>query len=240
MANRSGQKTYTYLFYWIEQDKAYYGYRGANKVSPENDLWTVYKGSSKVVDAFVLEYGEPDIVMIDSTFDSVVEAKEFEREMIAQFSMDTSDHWLNLSPSHKNFFHGKSHTAETRKKMSETRKGKAPNNKGQRGVVKQTPESIAKRAAANKGKKRTGQAKANMQAVMEKINNAPEFKSMRSERAKKAWETKRANGYEGTNKGRVFSAEARAAMSAGQKKRQSKKLNTDDTQSMVGSIENHN
>lgn len=220
MANRFGQQTYTYLFYWKDADKAYYGYRGRNKVAPADDLWTVYQGSSKVVDKFVLEHGEPDIVMVDQLFETVAEAKEFEREMIAQFSMDTSEHWLNLSPSHKNFFHGQKHSEETRKKMSEAKKGKAPPNKGRRGVYKQSEETIAKKIASNTGKKRSLEALANLKAGKEKEKLKPGYKAERSERARKAWETKRANGYEGPNKGRVFSAEARANMSAGQKKRQ--------------------
>lgn len=54
-------------------------------------------------------------------------------------------------------------------------------------------------------------------ATMQRKMDDPEYRKLKSEAAKKAWETKRANGYEGSNKGRKFSDEARANMSKGHK-----------------------
>jgi hypothetical protein len=140
--------SYTYHISWTEQNKHYYGVRMANQCQPEDDLWTEYHTSSNIVKSFREEYGEPDIIRIDETFDTREEAAEYEHTFLTENDCVYSDEWLNgcnfpyfvdqrgkthseetrrkISEANKgenNHFYGKTHTEETRRKMSEANKG---------------------------------------------------------------------------------------------------------------------
>lgn len=101
--NKFGQRTYTYLIGWTSRDTWYYGYRGANKVSPEEDLWIKYFTSSDKVKAFRTLYGEPDVVKIDATFNDRFEAREHEERYLTEVDAVAKDNWLNQANGGKSF-----------------------------------------------------------------------------------------------------------------------------------------
>jgi len=59
---------YTYLIGWKTQNKWYYGVRFAKGCHP-NDLWNLYKTSSKHVKKMIEENGNPDIIQIRKIFE---------------------------------------------------------------------------------------------------------------------------------------------------------------------------
>lgn len=139
-------KPYTYLLHWSEQDISYYGFRCGNKVPPEADLWKFYFTSSQYVKRFRKEHGEPDIILVDMVFDDKTEAKEYETKYLKSVGVPGNPKWLNRSDGSKNFFHGNTHSEESKKKMSDARKGRKDGPKST-----ETKQKISK---ALTGKKR--------------------------------------------------------------------------------------
>lgn len=127
--NKYGKKTYTYLLHWIETDMSYYGYRGENKVEPENDLLIEYPTSSQYVKNYVKKYGEPDIVMIDQRFESIEEAKAAETKYFEMFNIPSIG-WLNMSNGISPFWgsgiklRGRTLSDEHKRKISESSKNR--------------------------------------------------------------------------------------------------------------------
>lgn len=60
---------FTYLIGWSAADKWYIGSRWAKGCAP-SDLWSSYFTSSKYVERFRKEHGEPDVIEIGQVFDS--------------------------------------------------------------------------------------------------------------------------------------------------------------------------
>ena len=115
---------YTYHIGWTEQNKHYYGVRMANECPPEDDLWTEYHTSSNIVNTFREEYGEPDVVKVDKTFDTREEAVEYETQFLTENDCVYSDEWLNAAAWPLIDNRGKTHSKETKRKISEANKGK--------------------------------------------------------------------------------------------------------------------
>jgi hypothetical protein len=120
-------KPYTYLIGWTKYDIWYYGVRFAKNCCPD-ELWVTYFTSSKYVKAFRKERGEPDIIQIRKIFDDAKSAYLWETKVLKRLKVTNSDRWLNRSDNHsirtdvsseerKKWF-----TAETSKKMSDSRK----------------------------------------------------------------------------------------------------------------------
>jgi hypothetical protein len=139
---------YTYIIK-CPNGKSYYGYRSANKVSPEDDLWKVYFTSSKRIKELREQYDDADFVAsVDKTFKTAEEAHEYETKFLTENDCIHSDDWLNEScfPVFAPNI-GMKHTDETKKKMSEAKKGTPPWNKG-----KKCPDETKKKISeANKG-----------------------------------------------------------------------------------------
>jgi hypothetical protein len=123
---------YTYLIGWSKLNKYYYGVRYSHKANPK-DLWVIYFTSSKFVKQFVSVYGDPDIIQIRKTFISRDAAIAWEARAINKLKADLREDFLNRnnplngfmpnnSKEHNPFF-GKTHTIESRQKMSKARKG---------------------------------------------------------------------------------------------------------------------
>jgi len=87
---------YTYLVGWKEHNKYYYGVRYAKDCSPE-DLWNGYYTSSKYVKEFRQQNGEPDIVEVRQTFNSVDKAREWECKVLTKLDVTQKEEWLNQS-----------------------------------------------------------------------------------------------------------------------------------------------
>ena len=122
--------SYTYHISWTNHNKHYYGVRMANQCQPEDDLWTEYHTSSNIVKSFREEYGEPDIIRVDRKFVTREEAAEYEHTFLTENDCVYSDEWLNAANfplfdnrGENNPMYGKTLSEETRRKLSETRKG---------------------------------------------------------------------------------------------------------------------
>lgn len=87
-------KPYTYLIGWSKLDRYYYGARYAQGCDP-SDLLVKYPTSSPVVHQFLAEHGQPDIVEIRRTFDTVDATREWEHRVLRRMRVVVSDRWLN-------------------------------------------------------------------------------------------------------------------------------------------------
>jgi len=123
-------QSYTYQISWTKQDQHYYGVRVANQCQPEKDLWTEYHTSSNIVKSFREEYGEPDIIRIDKTFDTREAASEYEIQFLTENDCVFSPEWLNMAAwpmidgrGENNGMYGKTHSEESKRNISEALKG---------------------------------------------------------------------------------------------------------------------
>lgn len=85
---------YTYLIGWKQHDRWYYGVRFAQNCHP-SDLWTKYFTSSKHVQAFREEAGEPDIIEVRQTFNDSLQAREWEHKVLRRLKVIQDERWLN-------------------------------------------------------------------------------------------------------------------------------------------------
>src|SRR5574343_51513 len=86
---------YTYLIGWSELDKWYYGRRTAINCHP-SEFWITYKTSSKIVKKFVKAHGDPDIIQIRKTFDTIEKCKYHESKVLRCMKVSKSVRWLNI------------------------------------------------------------------------------------------------------------------------------------------------
>jgi len=87
-------KPYTYLIGWSQLDKWYYGVRYAKGCDPQ-DLWKSYFTSSKHVERYRNEHGDPDVVQTRKTFDTAKEAIQWEHKVLERLNAAHSNIWLN-------------------------------------------------------------------------------------------------------------------------------------------------
>ena len=160
--------SYTYHISWTEQNKHYYGVRVANQCSPEKDLWTEYHTSSKIVKSFREEYGEPDIIRIDKTFDTRESATEYEIQFLTENECVMSSKWLNMAAWPLIDNRGKPLSEEHKRKLSESKKGKPRSEESKRKISEalkgennfwygktRSEETKRKQSEAMKGKTRS-------------------------------------------------------------------------------------
>jgi hypothetical protein len=87
---------YTYLIGWSTQNKWYYGCQYHGKSDPK-DLWSHYFTSSEAVKSFREEHGEPDQILVCETFDTALEAKQWEEEVLLAIPKEHRKlYWLNI------------------------------------------------------------------------------------------------------------------------------------------------
>lgn len=111
---------FTYLIGWSRSDKWYYGVRYAKGCAP-SDLWRTYFTSSRHVEKTRSLLGEPDVVEVRRVFDDPMKAREWEDKVLRRLAVPCSEKWLNRHHGGK-YFGSQPKTAETRRKMSESRK----------------------------------------------------------------------------------------------------------------------
>lgn len=204
---------FTYLIGWRELDRWYYGYSS----KPESDLWTRYFTSSRGVDQFRVEHGEPDVVRVHKRFETKELANDFETRFLQRVGAVKSARWLNRHDRER-FIGPSVYTAESRRKMSEAKRGKDPWNKGLIGVQIRSPELAEMVAQKNRGKKRTPEQILNLKAGQARKKLDPTYKEMRSALAKKAWATKKSDpNFVGSNRGRKMSEEQKLKISKSRK-----------------------
>jgi len=154
---------YTYLIK-CPNGKSYYGYRAANKTSPEDDLWQHYFTSSKVIQELREQYSDDEfIATVDKTFATAEEAFEYETKFLTENDCVKSDDWLNRQcfPMFNDNKGRKmpERSEEHRRKLSEAHKGKKLSEEHKRKVSEAqkgrefSEETRRKISEANKGKK---------------------------------------------------------------------------------------
>lgn len=123
-------KGYTYLIGWTEHQKFYYGVRYAEGCDP-SELWVSYFTSSKAVSKFVEEFGNPDIIETRQIFSSKDKAIEWECKVLRRMKVIHRDDFLNRTdnrafrhtPGNFHPWFGRSHTKETKRKISSSLSG---------------------------------------------------------------------------------------------------------------------
>ena len=153
-------KSYTYIIKHKPSGRAYYGYRGANKVEPYEDLWHKYFTSSPKVKELIAEDGPDSFdIQIRRTFIDMDEAIKWETTVLRRLKVLEKDIWINANiagyipstPQQRKkiseYHMGKPKTEEHKRKISQAQKGR-PKPKG----IYNTPEHRAKMSAQVSGK----------------------------------------------------------------------------------------
>jgi len=86
-------KPYTYYLFWPEHNVGYIGVRTANKVAAQDDLWNVYKTSSKIVHTFASKNGDPSIKLFWE-HNTIREAKQHEKKLFNRLGADVRTQWV--------------------------------------------------------------------------------------------------------------------------------------------------
>ena len=112
---------YTYLIGWKEHNKFYYGSKYGKDANPST-FWKNYFTSSKYVDEFRINHGEPDIIKIRKTFSNIEDTTAWEYKFLQKVHAQSNDKFLNRNQSPSlPIFHGDENHAkrpDVRKKMS--------------------------------------------------------------------------------------------------------------------------
>lgn len=85
---------YTYLIGWTSLNKFYYGSRYATDCHPD-DLFVRYFTSSKQVKRILKENGNPDVIIVRRTFESVEQARHWEHKVLRRLNVINNDKWIN-------------------------------------------------------------------------------------------------------------------------------------------------
>lgn len=139
---------YTYFIGWTKLNLFYYGSRYAKGCHP-SDFWEKYFTSSKRVAATRLEHGEPDLIQIRQVFDDVRSAMLWEKVVLRRMNAKRRKDFLNETMGNMPTMSGKTHTDETKAKMSAWQKG-----------VPKPAEATAKMRKSLTGRKLTDEARA--------------------------------------------------------------------------------
>ena len=152
-------RAYTYLIKHKPTGQVYYGFRSANTVAPEEDLWKRYFTSSKKIQQLVEETGADSFtVEVRRTFDTQEQATQWETKVLRRMRVLESDQWLNqniagyIIPTEESkqkiseFHKDKPKSAEHKQKLSASQKGKPKQSK-----VYQTEEYRKKMSELKKG-----------------------------------------------------------------------------------------
>lgn len=144
---------FTYFIRWSKLKMNYYGAKYAQGCHPD-DLWTSYKTSSKPVKEFLKKHGDPDIIIVDKTFDTAKEAKDYESRFLASFDAAKNPNWLNRTNDNVNFYSTGPFSEEHRSKLkgpkSEEHRANMKKSWNLRGPV--SDETRAKMSVAKLGK----------------------------------------------------------------------------------------
>lgn len=139
---------YTYFIGWPSLNTFYYGVRYSRTCDP-SDLWVTYFTSSKEVHAFRALHGDPPLREVRYTFRTKEAAREWEHKVLRRMKAPLRENFLNLTTAKAPSMLGKSHSEETRRKMSAWQKGQ-----------KKPIEAVEKMRASLTGKKMSDEARA--------------------------------------------------------------------------------
>ena len=167
-------KPYTYLIKHRPSGKVYYGFRAANKINPDQDLWKQYFTSSLKVQQLIEETGTDSFdVEIRRIFESKEQAVSWETRVLRRCKVLTDDRWIN-----QNVAGYIVPTDESRKKISDYHKDKPKSD-----------EHKQKIRESQKGSKRPWSAK-NLPTDTKGENNGMFGKHHSDESKKKNWREK--------------------------------------------------
>jgi hypothetical protein len=167
-------KPYTYLIKHRPSGKVYYGFRAANKVEPEQDLWQHYFTSSPKVQQLIEETGRESFdIEIRRVFENKEQAVAWETRVLRRCRVLDDDRWINqnvagyIVPTEESrkkisdFHKGKAKSEEHKKNLSESQKGKPKVNSKNQTLEYRALMSQLKSGANNPmfGKKQTEEAK---------------------------------------------------------------------------------
>lgn len=116
---------FTYRLSWTEFGMHYYGSKFSKGCHPD-DLWKTYFTSSKYVKEFIKTYGNPDIIKVTRTFDTIAECTSWESKFLTKFKANKNPNFINRSlgfGDHHNYKDGFS-KQETQDKVDKTLKTK--------------------------------------------------------------------------------------------------------------------
>jgi len=116
-------KPYTYALGWSKVNMWYYGVRYAQKCYV-GDIWVAYFTSSTLVEEFVKNNGNPDIIKICKIFENVDDAKAHEHKFLCRVKAKTNSKFINghNSPAFTPFQTNPMHNPKTLEKMRRTKK----------------------------------------------------------------------------------------------------------------------
>lgn len=117
---------YIYLIGWPHLDMYYIGceYGEKTKIAHPTNLWNTYYTSSKHVKKFVEENGDLNIIQVRKTFQTAVDTVKYESRILRRLNAKNHPKFLNQHNGDGKFGKIGFHSEETRRKMSETRRGK--------------------------------------------------------------------------------------------------------------------
>lgn len=154
---------YTYLIGWSKLDKWYYGRRTAKKCHP-SDFWVKYFTSSRHVKTFRELHGEPDVILIRKTFDTIEKCSSWESRVLTRLDAAKSEQWLNKSNADCKFCTaGKKLSADHIKKSADARRGR-----------KHSEEHRMKISQGNMGRKFTEETRAKISAAHQGMKSSKE------------------------------------------------------------------
>lgn len=162
-------RPYTYIIGWTKHNTYYYGVRFADYSKKDtanpSELWVSYFTSSKYVQRFREQYGEPDLIKVRKIFSDKDSARTWEHKVLRRMKATSREDFLNKSnaiaiPSQKgipkpvghgekigNFHRGRKRSEETRKKISEVAKKRIQSEESNR----KRSETLKGRTSWNKG-----------------------------------------------------------------------------------------
>jgi len=189
-------KPYTYLIKHRPTGKVYYGFRAANKVDPQQDLWQHYFTSSPGVQQLIEETGPDSFdIEIRGVFETKEQSVAWETRVLRRCKVLHDDRWIN-----QNVAGYIVPTEESRKKISEFHKDK-PKSKAHK---KNLSESQKGKPKVN-SKNQTPEYRALMSKLKSGPNNPMYGKGCTEERARKISEANK--GRKAANKGIPMSEE---------------------------------
>jgi hypothetical protein len=197
-------KPYTYLIKHRPTGKVYYGFRGANKVEPHEDLWKNYFTSSKKILNLIKETGADSFdYEIRKIFDTKEQAILWETRVLRKCNVLHDDRWLNANIAGYIL-----PTDEVRKKMSMTRRGKVTSE-----LTKQKLSEVQKGKPKKSKVYQSSEYKALMSTLKSGAGNGRYGKEVSEETRRRISEAKKGKQV-AHNKGKPMSEEQKAKIRA--------------------------
>ena len=152
-------KPYTYLIKHRPTGQVYYGVRSANKVNPQEDLWSKYYTSSPKVQKLIEETGKESFdVEVRKVFETKEQAVAWETKVLRRCKVLHDARWINQNVAGYII-----PTEESNKKISDFHKDKPKSDehklnlsKSQKGKPKKSTVYQSKEYRENMSKLKTG------------------------------------------------------------------------------------